>query len=59
MPTINATIQQEPPDHRGGYELAISEIEVDASTYDDAMTEIQGQLPEGWRILHVRVDRAR
>lgn len=57
MPTINATIQQEPPDHRGGYNLAISEITVDRPTYDDAMTEIKSQLPEGWRILHVRVDR--
>lgn len=56
MPTINARIQQEPPDHRGGYELAVSEIVVDAATYDDAMTEIQTRLPAGWRILFVRVD---
>lgn len=56
MLTINARIQQEPPDHRGGYDLALSTITVDRPTYDDALTEVRSQLPEGWRILFVLVD---
>lgn len=56
VPTINARIQQEPPDRRGGYDLAVSEILVEAATYDDAMSQIQTQLPGGWRILFVRVE---
>lgn len=55
--TMTAAIQQAPPDHRGGYELESDQVEVTASTYDEAMAQVLGRVPEGWRLLSVRVDR--
>lgn len=60
--TLTATIQQCPPDHRGGYELERGEVEASADTYAEALGEIEARLaerlPTRWRILCVRVDRA-
>lgn len=54
--TMTAAIQQMPPDHRGGCDLARAELSATGPTYDDARAELQGRVPEGWRVLHVRVD---
>lgn len=51
------TIQETPPDHRGGYELATRELDIEAGDYDTAVDQARDQLPEGWRILSFRVDR--
>lgn len=51
------TIQERPPDHRGGYELATSELDIEADDYDAAVGQAHDQLPAGWRILSFRVDR--
>lgn len=59
--TMTATIQQCPPDHRGGYELERRELAASGDTYDDALRQIEARvaerLPAQWQILHVRVDR--
>lgn len=30
---------------------------VEADDYDAAMAQVHASVPEGWRLLHVRVDR--
>lgn len=57
MLTITARIQQTPPDHRDGYELGLAELERSAPSYDQAIDQVRTSVPDGWRILFVRVDR--
>jgi len=57
MLTISAVLGQVPPDHRGGYVLERQEITSTSSTYDEALDDLDSRVPEGWRILAVRVDR--
>ncbi|GAB3201806.1 hypothetical protein GCM10027062_24890 [Nocardioides hungaricus] len=54
---MTAATEEVPPGHRDGYELETGELTVAATTYDDALTELQERVPEGWRILHIRVGR--
>jgi hypothetical protein len=51
------SIERLPPDHRGGYQLDRDDVVVTADDYDEAMTQIRGRLPDGWRLLFVRVER--
>lgn len=57
MLTLTAAVQQTPPDHRGGYDLARDRIVVEAGDYDEALDAATRQVPEGWRIISLRVDR--
>ena len=50
-------IQQVPPDHQGGYDLAREEIEVEGSTYHEAVEAAKRQMPEGWRSVYIRTER--
>ncbi len=51
---LTTTIRQNPPDHRGGYELESRDLEAVADTYDDAYASLVDQVPEGWSMLFVR-----
>lgn len=55
--TMTAVFREAPPDHRGGHELQCEDIGVTATSYDDAIGKVHARLPEGWRVLYVRVDR--
>jgi hypothetical protein len=56
MLTMTAAIGQIPPDHRGGYELARRDLGATAEDHDAAMDDIEQRMPEGWRILSIRID---
>jgi hypothetical protein len=51
---LETTIRQDPPDHRGGYELESRPLEVEADTYDQTYAELVDQVPVGWSMLFVR-----
>jgi hypothetical protein len=51
---LTTTIRQDPPDHRGGYELESKVPEVEADTYDQAYTALEDQVADGWSMLFVR-----
>ncbi|KRF19855.1 hypothetical protein [Nocardioides sp. Soil796] len=55
--TLYATVQEAPPDHRGGYALGRDELVVEESDYDQALAAAQRLVPEGWRIIALRVER--
>lgn len=55
--TLYATVQEIPPDHRGGYALGRDELVVEDVDYDQALTAAQRRVPEGWRIIALRVER--
>jgi hypothetical protein len=45
------TIRQDPPDHRGGYELETKVLEVEADTSDQAYAALVDQVPGDWSML--------
>ncbi len=47
-------MQQTPPDHRGGYDLAMDTVVVSGETYDDAYSAAEAKIPDGWRMISVR-----
>jgi hypothetical protein len=55
--TLYATVQEIPPDHRGGYTLGQDELTVEDSDYDQALEAARRQVPDGWRIIALRVER--
>ena len=55
--SMYATVEEAPPDHRGGYTLGRDELVVEESDYDRALTAVQRLVPEGWRIIALRVER--
>jgi len=55
--SMYATVQEAPPDHRGGYNLGRDELVVEESDYDQALAAVQRLVPEGWRIIALRVER--
>lgn len=57
MPTLIAAIGEVPPDHKGGYQLASDVISTSAETYEIALEQVKRTIPEGWRVLSIRVDR--
>ncbi|WP_041546523.1 MULTISPECIES: hypothetical protein [unclassified Nocardioides] len=50
MLAMTAALQEIPPDHRGGYELARADLSATAASYDEALERIREQLRPGWRI---------
>ncbi|WGY04906.1 hypothetical protein QI633_27545 (plasmid) [Nocardioides sp. QY071] len=55
--TLYATVQEIPPDHRGGYTLGRDELVVEDVDYDQALEAARRRVPEGWRIIALRVER--
>ena len=55
--TLYATVQEIPPDHRGGYTLGRDELIVEDVDYDQALEGARRRVPEGWRIIALRVER--
>ena len=54
---LYTTVQQAPPDHKGGYQLATEAIVTEAEDYEEAKSQAERTVPEGWRILSFRVER--
>jgi hypothetical protein len=50
-------VQEIPPDHRGGYTLGRDELVVEDLDYDQAVAAARRRVPEGWRIIALRVER--
>lgn len=50
-------VQEMPADHKGGYALASDEVMVEAEEYPAAVDAVERLVPEGWRIIALRVDR--
>lgn len=57
--TLYATVQETPPDHRGGYTLGRDELIVEDVDYDQALAAARRRVPEGWRIIAISVERDR
>ncbi len=57
MLTRYATVQEIPPDHRGGYTLGRDELIVEDVDYDQALAAARRRVPDGWRIIALRVER--
>jgi hypothetical protein len=55
--TLYATVQEKAPDHRGGYTLDRDELVVEDVDYDQALAAARRRVPEGWRIIALRVER--
>lgn len=55
--SMYATVEEAPPDHRGGYTLGRDELVVEESDYERALAAVQRLVPEGWRIIALRVER--
>jgi hypothetical protein len=55
--TLYATVQEIPPDHRGGYALGRDELVVEDLDYEQAFAAARRRVPEGWRIIALRVER--
>ncbi|GAB7005258.1 hypothetical protein JCM18899A_27310 [Nocardioides sp. AN3] len=55
--TLYATVQEIPPDHRGGYTLGREELIVEDLDYDRALAAARRRVPDGWRIIALRVER--
>lgn len=55
--TLYATVQEIPPDRRGGYTLGRDELVVEDLDYDQAFAAARRRVPEGWRIIALRVER--
>lgn len=55
--TLYVTAQEIPPDHRGGYTLGRDELIVEDVDYDQAIEAARRRVPEGWRIIALRVER--
>ncbi|MEV5003938.1 hypothetical protein [Nocardioides sp. LML1-1-1.1] len=55
--TLYATIQEIPRDHRGGYTLGRDELVAEDVDYDQALEAVRRRVPEGWRIIALRVER--
>ncbi len=55
--TLYVTVQEIPPDHRGGYTLGRDELIVEDVDYDQALEAAHRRVPEGWRIIALRVER--
>ena len=57
--TLCATVQEIPPDHRGGCTLGRDELTVEDSDYDQALAAAAARrrVRYGWRIIALRVER--
>ena len=55
--TLHATVQEIPPDHCGGYTLGRDELIVESVDYDQPLEAARRRVPQGWRIIALRVGR--
>ena len=56
--TLYATVQELPPAPRGGSPLGRDELAVEDSDYDQALAAARCRVPDGWRIIALRVERS-
>ena len=55
--TLYATVQEIPPDHKGSYSLGRDQLVVEDTDYDHALEAARRRVPDGWRIIALRVER--
>lgn len=53
---IIAAIEPVPDNNTGQHAQAVRELSVEAVSYEEGVTELRAQLPEGWRIINLRRD---
>jgi hypothetical protein len=51
---VIAMIEPIPADNTGGGDRRVEEISVEAESYEEGVSELPGQVPEGWRIINLR-----
>ena len=52
---LHGTIQQTPaPDATSDTDMPLDELTAEAADYDTAYTQLEQQLPDGWRLIAVR-----
>lgn len=58
MLTVRAAIEPVPPSHQvKAPDRETRELTATADTYEDATAELRAQVPDGWRMLYVDVER--
>lgn len=55
--TLYATVQEIPPDHKGGHSLDRDQLVIEDTDYGQAVEAARRRVPEGWRIIALRVER--
>jgi hypothetical protein len=51
---IIAVIEPIPDNNTGQHAREVRELSVEAASYEEGVTELGAQLPEGWRIMNFR-----
>jgi hypothetical protein len=51
-----AAIEAVPDNNTGQQAREVRELSVEAASYEEGVTELRSQLPEGWRIMNLRRD---
>lgn len=54
--TLTMRVREIPPDHKGGYDLAVESLVEQAETYEAACRAAEARVPEGWQPIWVIVD---
>lgn len=58
VPTVIAMLETVPPDQKGqATDRQTREVSVDAGTYEAGREEIEAGVPDGWRVMWMRVVR--
>lgn len=56
--TVRARIETVPPSHQAkAPDRETRELTATADTYEQAYADVRAQVPDGWRLLRVLVDR--
>lgn len=51
---LHSKIREIPPDHKGGYDLEVREIQAEGDTYELAKAKLESLVPEkGWQMLWI------
>lgn len=53
---IIAAIEAVPENNTGQQAQEVRELSVETASYEEGVTELRAQLPEGWRIMNLRRD---
>ena len=53
---IIAVIEPVPDSNTGQHAQEVRELSVEAASYEEGVTALHAQLPEGWRIMNLRRD---
>lgn len=53
---IIAAIEAVPDNNTGQHAQEVRELSVEATSYEEGVTGLRAQLPEGWRIMNLRRD---